>query len=482
MVTPSTSYSLPGVNVSIADFGLRISPPLPGKRLTLIGLTSGTLGGDAQVNEPYSVADVALAVAGLKNADGTHSDLSLAVEQAAAAGADNIEVVISALTSSYATENDHWDALAASYAALRSHPMDLVHPVAVYVDDTSLSGTDPYSDDRTIGYGRQLANFCYRASVVGNSVQGVIGLKPLMKLARDEGWAGAPATDAAELFDKPSLAFVNEWSPHVRVINNAATGLKDHSSETELVGFISGSLEESAGVISTNYTWYAQDETPATAVDHLGQNIDGGRAVVVFGSVSRQISDSIPELAATYNKAGNISINTNGAVAYAALLSQLEADESPTGKTIPSLIAARDIPESFAIDMLNNRVATMVNKTTGYVVSKGITAAHNAGSFTRSDFVNWTTYSIVLAAIDLCKLAAEPFIGKQSSPAVLNAMKVAITQNLQVLKDRQAVGRATPTIVQTQDQAILGNLDVILDIAIYGEISTINVRAALSRL
>jgi len=478
MPTPDADYNLPGVSVSIADFGLRISPPVPGKKLTLVGATTGTLGGEAQLNEPYAVRSVGLAVNGLKNTDGTHSELSLAVEQAAAAGARNIEVVISAFTSEYANANARWDSLAATYRQLKSHPVDVIHPVDTWVDDvTGLSGTDTYGDARN-NFGKQLANFCYRAGKEGNSAQGVIGLKPLLRTAYDEDWSVKPTSEAEINYATPTLAQVNEWIDHVQGLNGT---LENHTAETALDSYLEGSIEESPGVISSDYDWWAKEEDGTTAVDHLGNNVDGGRAICVFGSASRQASDSIPNLAAQAGYPGTRSINTNGAVAYSALLSTLSPIESPTGKTIPSLTPARQVPESFGRDMMNSRVVTMVNRTTGYVVTKGISSAHNASAYTRSDFVQWTTFSIVLAAIDLAKIAVEPFIGKQSSPAVMNAMKVALDESLKVLKDLQAVSRIQANIIQTSDQAILGDMDIDLDIDVFGEISNINFRAALSR-
>ena len=479
MPTPTASYNIPSVNVSIADFGLRLSPPVPGKKLTLIGRTTATLNNTLIVNEPYQVADVGIGVNGLKNTDGTHSELSLAVEQAAAAGADNIEVIVCSQTSDYATVNDRWDALAACYKNIAAHPMDTVHPVDTWVDVSGLSGSDSVYTETRSNFGKQLANFCYRASKAGNSVQGVIGLKPLLQVAKDESWSSATTSDPQVKFATPTLAQLNEWVSHVRSLSGT---LKDHSAETVMSNYVYGSVEDSPGVISSSYDWYAKETDGTTGKDHLGNKVDGGRAICVFGSVSRQLSDSIPDLAAKNGYAGTLSINTNGAVAYAALLSTLLPDVSPGNQTITSLIPARDIPQQFAVDMLNSRVVTMVNRTTGYVVSDGITSAFNAGKYTRSDYVNWTTYSIVLAAIDLCKLAAEPYLNKPASPAILNAMKNQIDRNLDVLKARQAVARITSTLIQSADQNIIGDLDVMLDIAIYGELKSINVKASLSRV
>jgi methyl coenzyme M reductase alpha subunit len=131
--------------------------------------------------------------------------------------------------------------------------------------------------------------------------------------------------------------------------------------------------------------------------------------------------------------------------------------------------------------MLNARVATMVSRTTGFVVSKGITGAHNAGAYTRSDFVNGTTYDVVLLAVDIAKNAVEKYIGKQSAPEIINAMQNDLNQSLQYLVNSSLASRVTSSVIQTRDQQILGDMDIELDIVPYGEISTINFRALLHR-
>lgn len=476
MAAPDSDYNLPGVSTTIADGGLKIAAPIPGRKLTIYGATTSDAD-DLPLHEPIAVKSVGLAVAGLKNADGTHSELSLAVEMAVAAGARNIEVVVIANTSEFATANARWDALATAFRATKTSPLDVVIPVGAYADETGLSGTDAYGDDRT-DFRRQLQNFAFRATKDGNTVRGVVGIKPLLELANDENWTGAPTTTAEELFEIPTLAQVNEWIEHVNIENGT---LHDHSSETELSGFLDGSNEESPGVVSSTYDGWAIDEDQTTAVDHLGNNVDGGRAVAVFGAVCRQVIPSAASLAAQNGYGGVRSINTNGAVAYAALLSTLRPEESPTNKTIPSILAPRTIPESFGRAFLNARIVTMVNRTLGFVVTKGITAAYNASRYTRSDYVMWTTYGITIEAVDLCKLAVEPYIGKQSSPAILNAMKVAIDSNLKSLQEIGAVQGIEAHIIQLSDDSVIGELDVELDIKVFGEISNINVRAALSR-
>ena len=477
MPTPTADYDLPGVSVDIADFGLRVAAPLPGPKLTLFGATTATLGGAVQINEPYLIQSFPSAIAALKNADGSDSELSKAVEKAVEAGAQHVEVVIVAQTSEYATENARWDALKASFVNLKEHPMDVVHSDEAYADVEGLSGTDVDGESRT-DYKRLFGDFCYRATKVGNTVRAVVGLTPLLQVAKDESWTVAPTSDAEVLFATPTLAQVNEWVEHIE--GNVGT-LDDHSTHAAMEGYVYGSIEQSAGVISTSYDGWAREESGSIATDYLGNNVDGMRAVTVFGAVAKQALSSTRTRAATMGYAGQFSENTNGATAYAGFLTTLNAGETPTNKTIRSLSPARSIPVTFASNFLNLRIATMVQRSTGFVVSKGITGAHNASAYTRSDFVNWSAYDTVILAIDVAKNAVEPYIGKYSAAEVINAMQNDLDNALHALVAFGMAKRVTASIVQTRDQQILGNLDIELDIVPTGEIDNIQFRAMLHR-
>jgi len=478
--TPSANYSLPGVTVSIGDFGLRVSAPLPGPKLTIVGRTTASLGSSAQLNEPYLIQSFPTAIESLKEAAGTDSELSLAVEKAVEAGANHVEVVICSQTSAYGTENDRWDALAVSMSDLKHHPLDWIISDEAYIDATGLTGTDAYSENRT-NYFRMFGDFCHRATSIGNTVRAVVGLRPLLETANLENWTVAPTSDNGSDFLTPTLAQINEWPYHIRGEDNSSTGLHNHSAEGELTGYVSGSVEASPGVISAAYDGWARDSNGSIATDHLGNNVDGGRAVTVFGAVCRQALQSTRQRAAQNGFGGTITQNTNGAMAFAALMTRLQPGQSATNRQINSVVQARTVSASFAQALLNARVCTMVNRSTGFVVSKGITGAHNAGSYTKSDFTNITTYDTVILAIDIAKSIVERYIGKQSAPEIINAMQNELDQGLHFLVQSTLAERVTASIIQTRDQQILGDLDIELDIVPYGEIDTINFRTLLHR-
>jgi len=321
-------------------------------------------------------------------------------------------------------------------------------------------------------------DFCHRATAIGNTVRAVVGLKPLLETALDETWSVAPTSDNGVMFEYPTLSQVNEWEHHIL---GEAGVLEDHSAETELRGHVYGSVEASPGVIHPQYDGWAKDEDGSSAFDHLGNLVDGGRAVTVFGAVARQILSSTRARAAQNGFAGETSQNVNGATAFAALMTRLQPGESATNKTIQSVIPARNVPPSVATALLNARICTMVSRGGAFVVSKGITAAHNAGPYTKSDYTNITTYDIMLLAVDVAKAKVEKYIGKQSAPEIINAMQNDLDAGLHTLVQAGLASRVAASIIQTRDQQILGDMDIELDIVPYGEISTINFRALLHR-
>lgn len=485
MPTPTSTYNLPRVTIDIADHGLRIAQKVPGVKLTLIGQiedpSATLLASDFNVNEPYDVASVNGAVAFYKNADGTDSEVSLMIEQAAAAGAQDIQVVVCA-TSDYANENARWDALKAAMANIKHTQLDWVYSEKAYADQTGLSGTDADGEARNTYY-NLFSNFCYRATAIGNTTRAVVGLKPLLELANDEDWSGSvPTSEPQELFEVPTLAQVLEWPEHVGAVNNASAGLKNHSAETEMVGYVYGSVESQTGVLHPAYTGWAYNDEGALATDFKGEYVDGLRAVTVFGAVARQVLASTRTRAAKKGYTGQISQNTNAACAFAAALTRLRTGETITNKPIQSIVAARYIPASFAKDMLNYRVVTMYTRGNGnFVVSSGITGAHNAANETRSDFVNISTYDITIRAADICKLIGDRYIGKLSSAEQLAAMDMEINEGLMSLQRAGLVESVEAVLIQTRDQAILGQVDVDINIKPYLEIKEINFRISLQK-
>lgn len=193
-----TNY-LPRINTILNDQGLRVAPPPAGPKVTILGVTSNPA---VPVLEPFTVTSVEKAISSLyfdyNGAYGMPSgqrpgELSLAIEEAIAGGAPNIEVMVLAVasgadliewTSPWAPGGPRYDALESAYDVLRNRELDVVVPVNTFIDDQIYSGTtDALAPSGDRNFGKQLADFCFQATTEENSCIGVMGTRPVLSWA-----------------------------------------------------------------------------------------------------------------------------------------------------------------------------------------------------------------------------------------------------------------------------------------------------------
>lgn len=192
-----TNY-LPRVNTTLNDQGLKVAPPPAGPKVTLLGVTSN---GSIPLLEPFTVGSVEKAINSLyfdlSGVAGGWPDtrfpgeLALAIEEAVAAGAPNIEVMVIGRYSGsslldYVKPNSPLSGryldLSGAYEVLRNRTLDVVVPVGAYIDDNIYSSTSG-SALSTWNFGKQLADFCFQATTEENSCVGVIGTRPVLSWA-----------------------------------------------------------------------------------------------------------------------------------------------------------------------------------------------------------------------------------------------------------------------------------------------------------
>lgn len=480
MVDLTNTDSLPTVRVDVADNRLSIRPPAPGTKLTILGTSTST---SIEVNEPTLAIPLPLGMRGARHTDGTPSELSLALAEAVAAGARNIELVKIATErgedSTY-TANDRFDDIEAALDVLKLHPLDVVVLVNAYADEPNLSGTSPGGRTRSQGFVRLLGDFCHAATAEFDGVIGVVGVRPLMKVANDENWSGAPTSATGELFDDPSLSFVQEWADHLTA---EAGTLHDHSVETMLDGYLAGSVETAPGTIDSGYNLWARDEDGVIVTDRDGNNVDGGAYVSVVAMLVRAINDESQNLANTYESPTQTSYNalSAGAVGYAALLTKLAPHESTTNKTIPGYVANRRMPLSVARTLTQARMVTMVERTLGLVVQLDPTAAHNGSVYTRSDFVRTSTVRIVHAAISNVRARAEPYLSRRADRPGLAALKSEVEAGLASMRSQGALQRFSVVVRASSDAQILGQVSIDLELVPAFQIEEIQVNVSLAR-
>lgn len=480
MGVPKTAdYSLPGLDVTVNDLGLRISPSISGTKLTIVGTTSNTL---LPLMEPVQILDAKLISTAFDHVDGTPSELTLAVAEALAAGARNIEVVkiaeISGEDTGAYTAEDRFDDLEEALDILKLTPIDVVYTPGAFIDDVA-TGVSNYSAGTRKGFHYLLADKMYQANKQGNTSVAVIGAKPMMQVADEESWdADVPANRGEQYFDEPKIAYVREWVDHL----TADTGvLVDHSTETELIGFLMGSVETSPGVINAGYDLWSYNAAGVIATDFLGNNVDGGQYLSIVAMAARVRHPDVRRLANAVGQAGSSDMNTNGAAAYAGLITTLDPHFATTNQTMGGVFAARQLAAGLATELLEYRYVAALDRPKGYVVAAGVTAAYNASTNTRSDFVNLSTVRITHAALDLVRLAAEDFIGGPINPLRMSALEGAIQSSLNRLKAEGAVRRADFTILTTPDMQVLGEAQIDLIVVPSFELRTVRVITSLAK-
>lgn len=469
---------LPGVRVDVADGKLRVQPPAPGTKLTLLGTTTST---SLDANEPLAVNSVPLAMRALRHINGEPSELSMGLAEAVAAGATNIEVVKVDTTSGevgYSTIT-RFDTLEQTYDLLKLHPLDVVVPISAHADDTGLTGSSPEGASRSAGFKRQLADFCYQSTIEFNACLGVIGVKPLMQTAADEAWAGAP-DETGVYFDDPSLAFVREWEKHLLAENGT---LLDHSSETELAGHLYGSVETAPGSVSGLYDGWAKTSTGTDAYDRNQVKVDGGMYVSITAILARANNDERQSLANKWGVPSQTSYHalSAGAVGYAALMTRLAPHQATTNQGVPGYSAARAMPFTIAQSLLQARMVTMITRSNGFVVQSGVTAAHNGGLYTRSDYIRLSTVRITHAAIDIIRDQAEPHLGRPITRENLAILETEIASGLNRMKGPGAIQSFELSVSSTTDAQILGQATVDLSLNIGHELTRINANIQLQR-
>ena len=515
------SDNLPNVNVTINDFGLRIAPPAPGPKLTIIGGFKHA-GATIPKNEPLLIDNVGVAIRNLRNDDGTPSELTLAIEEAIGAGASNIEVVVTDTSDQTpftgTIDNTYVSGLhtklADTYSKLQHHEVDVVYLASAYADGyatvTSWDGSKhlgltDYAASHN--FTKQLADFCYQQTKESNSAFGVIGVTPIGKVAKQLQWqenntTGITAFEGVNgaLFKTPSLAFVQEYTNYLTqdtgdttIFNSTSTDTSTGSYptvqadlytkwNTYLHGSVQNTTDPSAPHSGYITEFQAKESDGVTlATDNDGNQVDAGAYISVVAGVSRAFGSESTKYAVAEGATSLSYVNSNGAAAYAGLLAITPSFLGVTNKPLVSVSQARVISGTQAKNLLRHRMVALIQKPAGYVVTSGITGAFNAGAKSRSDYVRVTTIRTTQAMAEVVREAGEAFIGKPISGPFLAALESAIDTNLQRALRRGAIRSYDFAIASTPDQQVLGEVTIDLSMVPAFELVTINTTVSLAK-
>lgn len=443
--------NIPRVDVTVNDGGLRLSEPLAGPKVTLLGVTTST---NLTIGEPYLIPDAETGFLYTQESTGRPSELSKAVEEAFAGGARSVEVVKIADTSGEAvTLDERFAALQSTYDVLANTPVDVVVPVGAYIDKPAASGDFAY----------QLADFCYNTTKISDSVIGCIDHRNALQIASE---VTGDTVDVAQ--GTPTLVQLETWT--------AALEAFTYCSDFDGVTDAGGDLRPD------NYKyWATTNHVPAlegagTVIKDARENpIDIGAYLSVCAMNARYFNSSgqILHPATSYYNGG-------GAAYYAGAIVRLVPHSATTNKDVPNLVQQRNISLSQADRITGARFVTTTLKPKGVVIVSGVTGAYNINSYARSDFVRLTTVRITHEAIRVTRQVADPFLGEPNTATKRAALEAALDVAYGKMQENGALRRYQFTVTATTAQQVLGEAEVKLTLIPAFELLRINTTVSLA--
>lgn len=463
--------TLPGVKVELIDGQLRpVSiPVLP--KVTLIGTTNNP---NVDPGEPIRVEsdDDASVFDNYFDSDGTTpnplgvlrkpSELTKAIAEVFAGGADNVEVV--ALPDPTGTQLKleitptaarRYDALDTMYGLLKFTEVDIITPVGATLDASGLASTQNFA--------WQLGNFCHQTTINERGCIGVIGVT-------------APVSTGI-----PTLAETEAWVAALETYDTSGILGADFT-----IG--DGTTDGDTDGVPDNYAfWATSDEAIPSGLpaprydadvveDRKGFPVDLGKYVSVVSEHCQFLNEESARVSPTTGLYSGSMAST-----YAGLISNLPARIGTTNQLIRGAIPLRKLAPSQVERLTSKRyVSGLQRPGVGYVVGQGITWAHRISDAYRSDFTQLTTVRITFDAIGFCRARAMRYIGQPNNAVTRAALRADIDEALGVMQKLGALQRYEFQLNVTPAQAVLGKMTIDLKLVPAYEILEITVTAALA--
>lgn len=156
----------------------------------------------------------------------------------------------------------------------------------------------------------------------------------------------------------------------------------------------------------------------------------------------------------------------NGVVTYAALVSTLRPESAPTNKPVAGVTGVQYNLSLSQLDRLSGaRYVSFRLKRGAVYVTDGITTAPRltiGGETFDSDYTRLSTLRITLAAIDLIREIADPFIGEPAGIPQRNALTASIKTGLESMRTKGAVTNYAFSVIQ--DGTVIGQTTVTLQL------------------
>lgn len=300
-------------------------------------------------------------------------------------------------------------------------------------------------------------------------------------------------------YGTPSTRLVKEWHAY-HTYPGVAASFNSNVIDTAFynapyLAWLSGAADQdgstlsnidvsNASSVSPSYfaSWQANDSAGAAATDSRSTKVDAGAYLSVFSTPLRGIGTQTSSRALAVGASlSNTSRNTEGAAAYAGLITSLAPQSSTTNKALGGVVQLKLLSSSQANDLTGMRHATMYRRSSGLSVASGVTGAHNVSRYVRSDYVRLTTVRITHATVDLIRSVANKYVGEPNNAPQMNALDAEIDQLLLTLKGSGALNSYSFSISSTPDQRVLGELDINLTLVPAFEITQINLTVSLSK-
>jgi hypothetical protein len=463
--------NLPGVKVELIDGQLRpVSLPVT-RKVTLLGVTNNP---NIMVGEPIRLEsdNDAASFDDFFLADGVTpdpagplqkpSELTKAIAETFAGGADNVEVVVlpdptatNLALELTPTNQRRFDALESMYTLLKYTPVDIVQPVGTTIDATGLASTDNYA--------YQLGNFCHQTTINERACIGVLGVTPPV--------AGDTST--------PTLAQAEAWVAALETFDTSSILGSDFTIGDGITDV------EPDNVPDTYAFWATSDEAIPLGspprfdadvdTDRRGEPVDLGKYISVVADQGRFVN----EVSSRVNVTGGF-YHANLASAYAGLIASLPSRIGTTNQIMRGATAVRALAPTQAERLMSARYVTFLNRPTGYVVANGVTWAYKLSDAVRSDFTQLTTMRITIDAVSFVRTRAIRYIGQPSNAQTRAALRADIDEALGVMQKIGALQRYDFQLNITPAQAVLGSMTVDLKLVPAFEILEITVTAALA--
>lgn len=372
------------------------------------------------------------------------------------------------------TREQIYEALQDAYLELEAVHADIIVPLDVYLDDANLADdddiatlTDDYlgwfnaeeEDDGTwtytwdnagakpddyheVNFAHQLANFCYQLSTNEWEAIGVIGTLPPVSRASTS---------------------VNLWVGKDPVYN---TDGSIQTNGTGLLGnkFMVGIIGRAKGFFATGDEYL--DGT--VEQDDLSHDIDIGKYLSVVPAQMLHVNN--------WDTSGYGYVSS-GCTDYAALVSQLDTKSAPTNKFIgKGGVLPYEVHKTKLDKLVGAHYVMFQTKPQGVVVVDAPTAATSD-----SDWQRLTTVRIVHDVIREIRALSQPFLGEGTSELARQSLEAVINGKLGERKKRGYFrGDSYAKITATRSQAIQGEADCELSLAVAFEWRRINLKISLS--